>query len=382
MTSLTLSRITAVALATLATCAGTAALAQNDTLGWYGGANIGRTSATIDDPRIRSGLAAGGLTTNSISDRDRDTGYKVFGGYQINRNFAVEGGYFDLGKFGYTANTTPAGSLSGDMRVKGLNLDLVGTLPLSERFSAFGRVGLNYAHTRDNFSGTGAVRVGNANPSAHGTNYKMGVGLQYALSDAWSVRGELERYRVKDGVGNRGHIDMASLGLVYRFGRKVQTPVAQSAYVPVAAAPAPAVAMPTPAPAPIAAPPRTEKYTLSATELFGFDSATLQGNQQKLDDVATALRSSGAQGNVVITGYTDRLGSEAYNQKLSERRAAAVKTYLSGKGVDATRLSAQGKGETNPVVTCTDTRQAQLIKCLEPNRRVEVENFTVERRLP
>ena len=214
-------RVKTVVFVALAACAGFSASAQ-DASGWYGGANIGRTNVTIDDARITSGLAAGGFKTNSISDRDKDKGYKVFGGYQINQNFAVEGGYFDLGKFGYTANTTPAGTLSGNMRVTGLNLDLVGSLPLSQRFSAIGRVGFNYARTRDNFSSTGAVGVINANPSENGTNYKLGVGLQYALSDAWSLRGELERYRVKDGVGNRGHIDMASVGLVYRFGGKMQ----------------------------------------------------------------------------------------------------------------------------------------------------------------
>lgn len=244
-------RVKTVAFAVLAACAGSTALAQ-DALGWYGGANIGRTNVTIDDARITSGLAAGGFQTNSISDRDKNTGYKVFGGYQLNQNFAVEGGYFDLGKFGYTASTTPTGTLSGNMRVTGLNLDLVGSLPLAERFSAFGRVGVNYARTRDNFSSTGAVGVINANPSANGTNYKLGVGLQYALSDAWSVRGELERYRVKDGVGNRGHIDMASVGLVYRFGGKVQEPVAK-AFVPVVSAPPPLP--PPPAPVFVAPPP-------------------------------------------------------------------------------------------------------------------------------
>ena len=244
-------RVTTVALAVLAACAGSTALAQ-EALGWYGGANIGRTNVTIDDARITSGLAAAGFTTNSISDRDKNTGYKVFGGYQLNQNFAVEGGYFDLGKFGYTASTTPTGTLSGNMRVTGLNLDLVGSLPLAERFSAFGRVGVNYARTRDNFSSTGAVGVINANPSANGTNYKLGVGLQYALSDAWSVRGELERYRVKDGVGNRGHIDMASVGLVYRFGGKMQEPVSK-AFVPVVSAPPPLP--PPPAPVFVAPPP-------------------------------------------------------------------------------------------------------------------------------
>ena len=231
-----------ISLASLAAIASNCALA--DETGWYGGANIARSSATIDDARITSGLAAAGFTTNSISDRDRNTGYKVFGGYQINQNFAVEGGYFDLGKFGYTASTTPAGTLSGNMRVSGLSLDLVGSLPLFERFSAFGRVGVNYARTRDNFSGTGALGLINSNPSANGTNYKLGLGLQYALSEAWSVRGELERLRVKDGIGNRGDIDMASVGLVYRFGGKMQTPVAQT-FVPVVSAP------PAPPPAPV-----------------------------------------------------------------------------------------------------------------------------------
>ena len=374
----------AVGLATLAFLASPAAMAE-DALGWYGGANVGRTNATIDNARITSGLAAGGLTVNSIADRDRDTGYKVFGGYQINQNFAVEGGYFDLGKFGYTANTTPAGSISGDMRVRGLNLDLVGTLPVSERFSVFGRAGINYAQTKDNFSSTGAVRVINPNPSERGANYKLGVGLQYAITDALSVRGELERYRVKDGVGNRGHIDMASVGLIYRFGPKPQKPVMQAAYVPppvMQPAPAPVAVLPPP-PAPMPPPPpRIEKYTLSATELFAFDSSTLQGNQPKLDEVATALLQNGDVQNVVITGYTDRIGSTGYNQKLSERRAAAVKSYLTSKGVAANRLTAQGKGEADPIVMCSDKALPALIKCLEPNRRVEVERITVERRIP
>ena len=378
----------AVGLATLAGLASPLVMAE-DALGFYGGANVGRTGATIDNARITSGLAAGGLTTNSISERDRDTGFKVFGGYQLNQNFALEGGYFDLGKFGYTANTTPAGSISGDMRVRGLNLDLVGTLPLSERFSVFGRAGINYAQAKDNFSSTGAVKVINPNPSERGANYKLGVGLQYAITDALSVRGELERYRVKDGVGNRGHIDMASVGLIYRFGPKPQQPVMQAAYVqPPVMQPAPApvaVLPPPPPPAPMPPPPpppRIEKYTLSATELFAFDSFTLQGSQPKLDEVATALQQNGGVQNVVITGYTDRLGSTGYNQKLSERRAAAVKSYLTSKGVAASRLTAQGKGEADPVVMCSDKALPALIKCLEPNRRVELERITVERRVP
>ena len=120
---------------------------------------------------------------------------------------------------------------------------------------------------------------------------------------------------------------------------------------------------------------------MSATELFGFDSAKLNPNQPKLDDIAKLLNDNPSINNVVITGYTDRIGSDKYNQKLSERRANAVKEYLVGKGVAADRLSAVGKGKANPVVECHDKKRADLIKCLEPNRRVEVEQISVERRV-
>jgi len=121
--------------------------------------------------------------------------------------------------------------------------------------------------------------------------------------------------------------------------------------------------------------------TLSATELFAFDSAELTQPQPKLDEIARVLGASGGNESITITGYTDRLGSEAYNQKLSQRRADAVKAYLAGKGVSTSRLNAQGKGEANPVVQCDQKNRAALIKCLEPNRRVEVEQIVIERRV-
>lgn len=126
--------------------------------------------------------------------------------------------------------------------------------------------------------------------------------------------------------------------------------------------------------------PRFERFTLSATELFDFDKATLRQPQPKLDEIADVLRRNPDIRNVRITGYTDRLGSDEYNLKLSQRRADAVKNYLVSRGVEASRLAAVGRGEANPVVQCSDARKADLIKCLEPNRRVEVERITVERR--
>lgn len=365
-----------LSLMTLAVLASPYALA-GDT-GWYAGISAGRSTAEIDDPRITSGLLSSGFTTTSITDDDRDTGYKLYGGYQFNKYFALEGGYFDLGTFGFTATTIPAGTLNGTIRLKGVNLDAVGIWPFTEKFSIFGRVGVNHAQAKDRFSGTGAVGVTNPNPSERDTNYKFGAGLQYAFTPALAMRGEIERYRIDDAVGNRGDVDLLSIGLVYRFGAKTPGP-----------APRPMTRAPDPIPEKIAAAPlavtppapRFEKYTLSATELFEFNRADLRMPQPKLDEIAAALNTDTAINNVVITGYTDRIGSEQYNQKLSERRAAAVKNYLTGKGVAENRLDARGRGEANPVVVCTDKKRSALIKCLEPNRRVEVEQITIERRV-
>jgi OOP family OmpA-OmpF porin len=122
------------------------------------------------------------------------------------------------------------------------------------------------------------------------------------------------------------------------------------------------------------------KYTLSASELFAFDSAKLGPHQPKLDEVANVMNGNADIASVTIVGYTDRIGSPAYNQKLSVARAEAVKAYLVGKGVASSRLQAVGKGEADPVVECKGiTKRASLIKCLEPNRRVEIEPVTFTR---
>ncbi len=362
-------------LAALAVIASPFALADDS--GWYVGANVGQSRAKIDDARITSGLLGNGFTTTAIADDDRDTGYKIFGGYQFNKNFALEGGYFDLGEFGFTATTLPAGTLSGNIKLKGLNLDVVGILPITEKFSAFGRVGVNYAEAKDSFTGTGLVNVLNPNPSKRDTNYKFGAGLQYAFTDSLAMRAEAERYRIDDAVGNKGDIDLVSVGLVYRFGGKTPAPVPRVAEPePVAAAPAPqpvVVIPPPPAPVPV-----SRKVTFSADSLFDFDKSVVKpAGKQGLDKLATDLR--GADFDVItVTGHTDRIGSHAYNVKLSTRRAEAVKGYLAeSAGIPASKITAKGVDGADPVTKpgeCKGKKATRkLIACLAPDRRVEVE---------
>jgi OOP family OmpA-OmpF porin len=131
---------------------------------------------------------------------------------------------------------------------------------------------------------------------------------------------------------------------------------------------------PPPPPAPKLAP---EKVTFSADVLFDFDKAELKPEgKQALDGFADKLKGVNYE-VVVAVGHTDRIGSEAYNKKLSVRRAESVKAYLVGKGVPANKVFTDGKGESDPVTKpdqCKgDKKTKALIQCLQPDRRVDVE---------
>jgi OOP family OmpA-OmpF porin len=136
----------------------------------------------------------------------------------------------------------------------------------------------------------------------------------------------------------------------------------------VAQAPQPPVA---PAPAPVI---QSQKVTYQADALFDFDKAILKpAGKAKLDDLASKIGDLNLE-VVVATGYTDRIGSDKYNDRLSLRRAQAVKAYLVSKGIEANRIYTEGKGKRNPVTTgCNQKNHKQLVACLAPDRRVEVE---------
>ncbi len=220
-----------------------------------------------------------------------------------------------------------------------------------------------------------------------------GVGFQFSFTEQLGMQADVRRSHAYLRGGNnfgfdRANTNIFTVGLTYAFDRPAAPmPVSRSTAPEPISAPAPViVAAPqvaaTPAPAPTPpVPPRFERVTLAATELFAFDRAELSMPQPKLNEIATALMGNSQYSNITISGYTDRLGSEAYNMKLSQRRADAVKSYLVSRGVPASKLNTVARGESNPIVMCNNKNRVELIKCLEPNRRVEVEQIVIERRV-
>ncbi|QJD98845.1 OmpA family protein [Massilia forsythiae] len=137
---------------------------------------------------------------------------------------------------------------------------------------------------------------------------------------------------------------------------------------PPPAPPAETAPAPTPAPTPVPAPvPTSEKVSYSADAFFDFDKAVLKpAGKASLDDLVSKLKDINLE-VIIAVGHTDSVGTDAYNQKLSVRRAEAVKSYLQGKGVESTRIYTEGKGEKQPVAdNGTDAGRAK-------NRRVEIE---------
>lgn len=130
---------------------------------------------------------------------------------------------------------------------------------------------------------------------------------------------------------------------------------------------------PMPPPAPPAQPQPMATIRLSSDALFGFDSATLSAEgKRNLDGLLDQVQAASHIQDIAITGYTDRIGSEHYNQALSRRRAEAVRDYLAAHGVPAGTMKVDGRGPADPVVQCEDKKRDRLIACLAPNRRVEL----------
>ena len=144
---------------------------------------------------------------------------------------------------------------------------------------------------------------------------------------------------------------------------------------PCAAAPAPKPApkpVPVAAPAPVTPPPQISRE--ARTVYFDFDKSVLTSEaQQKLDELANTINSSRAITDVTIHGYTDQLGTDAYNGTLANQRVAAVKDYLDSRSRLKAEGDIRGLGKATPEASCKGLKRTKRIACMSAERRVEVE---------
>ena len=297
----------AVALAGFATVA--QAAPKDNT--WYAGGKLG-WSQFHDTGWYNSSLNNNGPTHES------QLGAGAFGGYQVNPYLGFEMGYDWLGRMPYKGD-----QVNGAFKAQGVQLTAKLGYPITDDLDIYTRLG-------------GMVWRADSSNSIAGDNHDTGVSPVFAGGVEWAVTRDIAtrlEYQWVNNIGDAGTVGvrpdngMLSVGVSYRFGQEDAAPV-------VAPAPAPAPEV------------TTKHFTLKSDVLFNFNKATLKPEgQQALDQLYTQLSNMDPKdGSAVVMGFTDRIGSEAYNQQLSEKRAQSVVDYLVAKGIPAGKISARGMG--------------------------------------
>lgn len=342
---------TAIALVVAGLAAASVAQAAPQENTFYAGAKVGQ--ASFHDG-IKDNL--GSYHRNSVT-------YGVFGGYQIlnrdNLGLAVELGYDDFGRvkgrdLGKTdfKHTNHGAHLS----FKG-SYNLGGLTSALEGLDVYGRAGVALVRSDYKFYDVNGARIHDAGRHSLRTSGMFAAGVEYALPSLPELALRLEyqwltrvgKFRTEDransSVDYNPWIGSINAGLSYRFGQGA---------------------------APVVAPEVVSKtFNLSSDVTFAFGKANLKPQAKATLDGIYGEIAQINNANVAVAGYTDRIGKDAPNVKLSQRRADSVANYLVAKGVPAQNISAVGHGKANPVTgsTCDAVKgRKALIACLAPDR--------------
>jgi opacity protein-like surface antigen len=196
----------------------TAAPALAKDIGWYAGGGIGYGRGTVQDSTINDFAASVGINPAANAKDIMHTAFKVFVGYSMNQYLGFEGGYFDLGSRGWsTLDANTGGTLAADSKTIGINLDVVGSLPLGN-WRLFARGGGYYGRSKLTFSSDSGAPIPATSPLEEKTfNWKVGAGVGYEFASNVAFRAEWERYRVDVGSGDNYYVDVVSGSLLYRF---------------------------------------------------------------------------------------------------------------------------------------------------------------------
>jgi OOP family OmpA-OmpF porin len=352
--------------------------------GPYIGANLGYGYGRVSESTVKKEACDDdpSCVASGYSEDDHSLGLKVFGGYRINRYLGLEGGYFNLGELGFDVETNTGEIYSGRETMQGVNVDAVAQIPLLGRLNVFGRLGGLYALLEQQYEYSGGPLIVDGalkdlNTEQWGVGLKYGAGVSYDVTPAFSVRAEFEGYHMDEPDSKTGlDLYLASVGVVYRFGpseperaEKPEPIVIEKVIVkevpsePIVIEKVVIREVPVPS-EPYLIEGAAKRVVLAADSLFDFDKATLKiEGKAALSDLAGKLRK---EDRLVVTGHTDQIGSDAYNLRLSRRRANAVKKQLMALGLASNQIETRAKGEREPVASnATDQGRAA-------NRRVEI----------
>ena len=287
--------------------------------------------------------------------------YGVFGGYQIlnrdNLGLAVELGYDDFGR----VKGRDAGKTVAKHTNHGAHLSFKGSYEVLNGLDVYGKAGVALVRSDYKFYNdeNGAREHARGRHSLR-TSGLFAVGAEYSVLPELAVRLEYQwltrvgKYRTQttnnSSVDYNPWIGSINAGVSYRFGQGA---------APVVAAPEVV----------------SKTFNLNSDVTFAFGKANLKPQAQAALDGIYGEIAQVNNAKVAVAGYTDRIGSDAGNLKLSQRRADTVANYFVAKGVSADAISATGYGKANPVTgaTCDQVKgRKALIACLAPDRRVEI----------
>lgn len=346
---------TAIALVVAGLAAASVAQAAPQENTFYAGVKAGQ--ASFHDGISKNRVIADKLLgVNDYGYNRNSFTYGVFGGYQIlnrdNLGLAVELGYDDFGRVKFKE----AGKVAAKHTNHGTHLSLKGSYEVLNGLDVYGKAGVALVRSDYKFYNTeNGARDHKAGRHSLRTSGLFAVGAEYAVLPELAVRLEYQwltrvgKYRTQttnnSSVDYNPWIGSINAGVSYRFGQG-------------------AVAAPAMAPEVV-----SKTFNLNSDVTFAFGKANLKPQAQATLDGIYGEIAQVHSAKVAVAGYTDRIGSDAGNLKLSQRRADTVANYLVQKGVATNAISATGYGKANPVTgaTCDQVKgRKALIACLAP----------------
>jgi outer membrane protein (fragment) len=351
---------TAIALVVAGLAAASVAQAAPQENTFYAGVKAGQ--ASFHDGINKNSVIANKLSVNDYGYNRNSFTYGVFGGYQIlnrdNLGLAVELGYDDFGR----AKAREAGKTVAKHTNHGTHLSFKGSYEVLNGLDVYGKAGVALVRSDYKFyDKTNGARDHEEGRHSLRTSGLFAVGAEYAVLPELAVRLEYQwltrvgKYRTQEthnsSVDYNPWIGSINAGVSYRFGQG-------------------AVAAPAMAPEVV-----SKTFNLNSDVTFAFGKANLKPQAKATLDGIYGEIAQINSAKVAVAGYTDRIGSDAGNLKLSQRRADTVANYLVQKGVATNAISATGYGKANPVTgaTCDQVKgRKALIACLAPDRRVEI----------